>query len=271
MRSGAALRERHAADRRGVALEVARVVVLDLVVVPGGEQRVGLAHAQEVRVGVVEPVLVAVLGERLHVAVAIRPGGVGARAGLVVVALVDVVAEADDDVEVLLLGERGVRGVEAAVPLLAGEEADPRRLVGVGGAEGAEAADRRRAVAGEEAVVVSLPGLEPGAAQPRRDRVVARRGRRGAVAGEDGAEVGVGGHLVLDQAGPLELGELRPQRDPVGGRLAGRDALGEDAAAGDLGGALAERAAPVAGERDDAGAGGAGEEVPACEGSVHEE
>jgi len=78
------------------------------------------------------------------------------------------------------------------------------------------------------------------------------------VAGEDRAEVGVARDLVLDQAGALELGELRPQRDAVRRRLAGGDALGEDAAAGDLGRALAERA-PVAGERDGAGAGGARE------------
>jgi hypothetical protein len=55
----AALEERDAMDRRGVALVVAGVVVLDLVIVPGGDDRVRLADPEEVRVGVVEPVLLA--------------------------------------------------------------------------------------------------------------------------------------------------------------------------------------------------------------------
>jgi hypothetical protein len=80
------------------------IVVLDLVVVPDREEGVRGVHRLQVRVGLVEPVLLPVLAEQLGVAVVIGPGGVGADAGIGV--LVDVVAEAENQVEVLLVRDR---------------------------------------------------------------------------------------------------------------------------------------------------------------------
>ena len=78
----------------------AGVVVLDLVVVPDGHERVRGVHRAQVWVGLVQAVLGAVLGQRLHLAVAVGAERVLARP-LVEVALVDVVAEADHQVGVL--------------------------------------------------------------------------------------------------------------------------------------------------------------------------
>ena len=100
--------ERDPADIAAVVevLSVAGVVVLDLVVVPDRDEGVGGVQVLQALVALVEPVLLAVLVERLHVAVAVRAGGIGARAARVGVGLVDVVAEADDEVQVLLLRQR---------------------------------------------------------------------------------------------------------------------------------------------------------------------
>ena len=80
---------------------LAGVVVLDLVVVPDREERVGGMHVLQVLVLLVEAVLLPELGQALHVAVLVGAGLVlaGGRA-VVVVVLVDVVAEAEDEVEV---------------------------------------------------------------------------------------------------------------------------------------------------------------------------
>jgi len=57
-------------------------------------------HVLEVLVALVEAVLLAVLGERLDVAVAVGSGLVDSSRGpVVVVVLVDVVAEAEDEVK----------------------------------------------------------------------------------------------------------------------------------------------------------------------------
>ena len=79
-------------------------------------------------------------------------------AALVVVGLVDVVAEAEDEVDVLLVGDRALGVVEAGLVVLAGVEGDPDRgLESWGG--GAEAADRELEFAGDEAVEVLAAGL----------------------------------------------------------------------------------------------------------------
>ena len=88
--------------------------------------------------------------------VADAPGG----ADRVVVLGVDVVAEADHEVEVLLRQQRvGVEIAEREV--LAGEEGEANRLVRVGRERGPEAPDRALLVARREAVVVLLVRLRP--------------------------------------------------------------------------------------------------------------
>ena len=94
----------------------AGVVVLDLVVVPGGDERVAGVGGLEVGVGLVlgvpEPVVGAGRPARRR-----RGGGAGC-AGRV---LVDVVAQVQDQVEVLL-GQVPVGGVVALLEVLAGDE-----------------------------------------------------------------------------------------------------------------------------------------------------
>ena len=134
----------------------------------------------------------------------------------VVVLGVDVVAEADHEVEVLLRHER----VRVEVPereVLAGEEGEAHRLVRVGRERGAEAADG------------ALPrrGSRSGSSSPRRaagrPRAPSRSGRSSVVrldevAGHDLAEAAVAGHLELDGAGALGVGHPRPERDRSAGR-----------------------------------------------------
>ena len=94
-----------------VEVLVAGVVVLDLVVIPDHHERMGRMHVLEALVALVEAVLLAVLVERLHVSVAVDAGGVDARPAVRAL-LVDVVAEAENEVEVLLLRQRGLSVVE---------------------------------------------------------------------------------------------------------------------------------------------------------------
>ena len=61
-------------------------------------------------------------------------GVVLARRRLAAVLLVEVVAERDDEVEVLLRGDRRLRREVAVLVALAGEEPDPHGLARIGGA-----------------------------------------------------------------------------------------------------------------------------------------
>src|SRR5262249_60176561 len=90
---------------------------------------------------------------------------------VVVVRFVYVIPEVEDEVEVGLLGDRGVRVVEAGLVALAGDERDAEARVGVAGRGGPEAADRRALVLGVEAVEVLLRRLQ--AANPGAGREVA--------------------------------------------------------------------------------------------------
>jgi hypothetical protein len=78
---GAALGEADATVLGRAAGHVARVVVLDLVVVPFADEREVAANLTQVRVGVVERVLAAVLGEGLRLAVGGRVVGADRRIG----------------------------------------------------------------------------------------------------------------------------------------------------------------------------------------------
>ncbi len=111
---GPASAEAQVAVVGGLAGLVARVVVLDLVVVPDRHQRVALAHSPEVGVVVKEGVLVPVRAQSLDLTIPVVAGGVLALwRPLEEHLLVDVVPETDDEVQVVLGSEPRVGGVEA--------------------------------------------------------------------------------------------------------------------------------------------------------------
>lgn len=103
---------------------VAGVVVLHLVVVPDDDERVRAVGGLEVRVGLVQRVLEPVALERLGLGDELGRQVRVPRAGVVGdPVLVRVVAEMDDEV-VVLASDLAVGGIEAVVPLLAGDEAE---------------------------------------------------------------------------------------------------------------------------------------------------
>ena len=215
---------------RGIGL-VAGVVVLDLVVVPDRHPGMGRVQRLELLVGLVQVVLLPELGERLHVAVAVGAGLVDPVGGAGVIGvLIDVVAEADDQVEILL-GHRRL-GIEVAgLVVLAGEVGDLQRLLGIGRGQGAELPDLRVLVSGLEAVVVLMAGLEAGDALMDCVVLVLAGGHLGPL--DDLAEAFVLGDLEGQPGDAVELGDPSPKRDRLGGREARGDAVGELAGLGE--------------------------------------
>ena len=228
-------------------------VVRELVVVPDADHRHGLVHPAQRRVRAVDAVELAVVREaRGRVVLLVGALVEDERAGLVGEAghpargllearvaggLVDVVAEVEEEVE--LLGQQaGVAVVVAAVEVLAREDGEAQLGVGVGGRGGAGAADRADVAAVlaavDEAVVVGGRRLE--AADLGLDAAVVHRPgghqdvRRAVVEVDQGRELGVAGQLerdlgvVLAEVGVLEAG---PDDDAVRPRVAGDDRLGE--------------------------------------------
>ncbi|MDQ3275672.1 MAG: hypothetical protein M3Q39_11780, partial [Actinomycetota bacterium] len=181
-------------------------------VVHDGHEGRGRVHGLQVGVAAIELVLGAVLGQRLHLGVAVGAGGVAARVGpLVEGALVDVVAQGDDQVEVGFLGEAGVGFVEARLVVLAGEEADAHGLARVARARGDEAPDRGVDPAGCEAVEVLLAGSQP-LADAGAHHVVAHLRGAHPLGVHDVAEAGVAGDLQVQGAGALDAVDAAPQR-----------------------------------------------------------
>ena len=258
------------AGRQAAVRRAAGVVVLDLVVVPqhhGREARLDLAQRL---VRAIQRVLLAVLVERLGRADVVDAGLAGgllgaadlvvahARAVLdrVVGLVVDVVAEADDEVEVLAR-HRLVRVVVAVRVVLAGPEGEAHGLQRVGRQRGAEAPDGAVLGRRREAVVVLLVGLE--ARDPRLDVVVDGRGGRQPLVGDHVAEVLVGRHLEVEADPALGVGQARPQRDRARRRLARHDAFREAPAARQRGRARrAQSGGQCAGGEDRARGDGAG-------------
>ena len=153
-----------------------------------------------------------------------RPVGLG-----VVALVVDVVAEADHEVEVLLGRHQLVAVVEAVRVVRAAEEREADRLVGVERQRGAEAPDGRVSGRRREAVVVLLVGLQT--RDLRLDRVVLRRAGLDVLVRDDVLEGTVGGDFERDRAGLLDAVDARPQGDAGRRRIAGDDPVGELASA----------------------------------------
>ena len=185
-------------------------------------------HRLQVGIGLVEAVLLAVLGEGLNVAVPVDSGVVDTGGGaVVVVALVDVVAEAEHQVEVLLLSERRVGRVIASLVVLTGEEADADRPVRVGRRKGPEATDSRVGPSRVEAVeVLAVRGQTT---YSRVDGEVVPLERRDLLAPNDVTEATVLRNLEFQQRGAVDFAEAGPELDPTRRRLPGRDPVQEGA------------------------------------------
>ena len=141
---------------------------------------------------------------------------------------VDVVAERDDEVEVVA-GQQRVGVVVAVREVRAGEEAEAHGRPRVGRQRRLEAPDRAVAVARLEAVVVPPMRLEAG--HPRLDGVAGRGRGEDVAACDHPPEVGVARHLEPYAPGAAGLVHDGQQRDRARRRIAGQHALGEAAAA----------------------------------------
>jgi hypothetical protein len=244
---GVAPRDRVAVGGGQTAVgQASRIVVEDLVVVPQRDERVARVQLAQRRVGAVQRVLGAVVGERLGRAAFVVAHRRPVRARVLDVG-VDVVAEADDEVEVVLARHHLVGVVEAVRVVGARVEREAHGLARVIRHRGLEAPDRTVLVARLEAVVVVLAGLQ--AAHARLDRVVAAGVRADRAACDDVLEVLVARHLEPDAAGALDVVDDRRQRDPLRRRVAAQDALRELAAAQQLTPTSPTREPPVRARR----------------------
>src|SRR2546428_740677 len=140
---------------RVLLVDPSRVVVLDLVVVPGDDPREGGVRGLKVLVGPVLRVTIAVVGEaEAPAALGILPHDVAAG-----VALVDVVAEEQHHVEILAR-HGGGGGVVALRVVLAGGEREAQIQHGADRRGRPRPADRALPAAGTEPVPVAASWLQ---------------------------------------------------------------------------------------------------------------
>src|SRR5262249_2607233 len=170
---------------------VVGVVVLDLVVVPGAEPRMARVRGLKVGVALVQRVTDAVFVERRRLARAVRPDVVRAPGGFV-----DVIADVDDQIEVVL-AHVAIRDEVALLELLAGGEGEAETVaVSAGGRRGPRTTDPAHLASGAEPVPVPARGLELIDFDADRVRPRGRCGRDAPL--DDLAHSIVGGHLPLD-------------------------------------------------------------------------
>ena len=236
-----------------VLRQLAGVVVVDLVVVPGHQPRAGGVGGLQVRVGAVQRVPAAVVLEGHHL------GGVGVVPHLVAApgGLVDVVAHVQAQVQVAA-GGVAVGREPALLPVRAGadREAQPLRR-GVGPRRRAGAPHRAGEAALPEAVEVPALGLEPVDLDVQRVGLVGPR--PGHARADHAREALVVGHLPLHGDGDRRQAsarrhvgsEARPEHDVLGQRVARSHPQGEGIAPDQLRGGVQpqRRKAPGAGGR----------------------
>jgi hypothetical protein len=147
--------------RLGVLGDLVGPVVVELVVVPGDDPRVRGVGALQVRVRLVLRVAVAVVLERGDLPRRVR-AGIAARGRVDVRrVLVDVVAEVQDDVQILL-GQVVVGREVAVLVLRARDEREGHRVErGAGGRGRLRAADRAELPAARKRKKYSRPGSRP--------------------------------------------------------------------------------------------------------------
>ncbi len=214
----------------------------------------GGVHRLQVGIALVQAPLLAPLVDELGDAVLVAAGGlVPDLQILVLVRLVYVVAEADDEVDVLLLGDRALDVVEARLEVLAGVEDDLDRLVRVLRGGRPEVADRRGGVLGDEAVEVLLVGVE--ALDDGPGGVVAVLAGDHVALLDDVAELAVFGDEQVQLLVALGAAEAGPEGDLAGAREAGGDPEPERAVLGEGNGSGAGLGRVVEGDRG-GGAGG---------------
>ena len=204
------------------------VVVLDLVVVPSDDPRAGRVGGLQRRVTLVEPVAVPVGGQVADLAAVVPAHAAGADA-----ALVDVVAEVQHDVGVVVRSVGPQRPV-ARLPVLAAGEQEPQAVDRPARARGGPGApDGADLVAHDEPVEIPTVGLEAVGVDVHRVRPPGL-GDREAVT-HDLAEVLVLGHLPPNRhrvgrhatVRQRRGGEARPQDDGPRERVARRHPEGE--------------------------------------------
>ncbi len=215
--------------RRAVLVEVAGVVVLDLVIVPADDERRRAVRGDEVGIRLVEAVAVAVVDQRIDLVAGVLahaplgPAAVGAP-------LVDVVAGVDDEVE-LLLGDAPVGGEIAGLEVAAAADAEAQPVDrGPGRRRRSRAPGLTELVPGAKAIPVVVRRLEP--VHLDVNAVGQFRPGQGLPFLHDGPERRVRRQLPLDRDGNhrhaaagQRLGrEPGPQDDAVGQRIAGGDA-----------------------------------------------
>jgi len=231
----------------GVVDRVLPAVVDELVVVPDDDEGELLVHPLQDRVGPVglpqlavvrqRPgrVVDAVTGAELLGAGLVGEGDVTPRARLelrVSSGLVDVVAEVDDEVDVVvgLVEQLDQRVVVAPDVVLAGQHGEADRRVHVGLCRGLEAPDRRGLVAAPEAVVVAGRALQLGDLDPDAVVGVGGGGELALRQLDQAGELGVGAHL--EGHGHVAAGgdrRARPQDDRGRARVTRDDRLGKAA------------------------------------------
>ena len=196
---------------------VAPRAVGEFVVVERADERVRRVRGADVRVGPVLAIAPAVVVERLALVQRVeRSADVGARRlrlGRRVRGLVDRVAQVDDGVEVVALGEAAERIEEARIELGARHLAEPE-AGDVVGRERPRAPDLRVFAVGLEAVVVAMTGFELVDIDGDRPVALGQRGDRA------GLPATVRSH-VLEPPGDRRLAavvgrDTRPDDDAVG-------------------------------------------------------
>lgn len=227
-------------DRRVVLGDAGGVVVFDLVVVPGRDPGEGGVGGLEIGIGFVEGVAEPVVGKGLCLAAEVGAAADGVF-GADAFVLVDVVAEEEDEVEVVL-DQVAVGRVVAGLIVLAGGEGKAEAVErGIGRWGGFGAADGADLGAGDEAVVVLATGFEP--LDVDVDAVAEFRCGNGGAVLDDGAEGLVAGDFPLDFDGSGIVaaetvfgegigGEAGPENDAGRKGIAGSDAEGEWGGAG---------------------------------------
>lgn len=131
--------------------------------------------------------------------------------GVLASGLVDVVAEAQDQVEILLLGQSGMSAVEPVLVVLAGPHADPQGFAAPGRPRRGEPPDGRRAGRRLEAVPVALAWVQAAGDGCARGVVTDAFGPDQAPV-DDPGEPFVTGDLEAHVAGAVQAADVRPQR-----------------------------------------------------------
>jgi hypothetical protein len=135
---------------------------------------------------------------------------------------VDVIANKEDQVDVVAIEQRAPRVEPAAGEVLAGGERDADGDVGVGRWRRPGASDGGGDAAGDEAIPIRRACGEAGDIEA--DGAVAVGRHVGLARGDDVAELLVGRDLVAEAVGALDAG---PEEDAVRGGIARGDALGK--------------------------------------------